>query len=114
MTVNTLGKTQHFRCDCGWQGHEDDLRSECTFHGTREEPPEYDAFCPECGGAWDDMIEAPLCIGCKDAFVKNEGDACPECRDAMLEDKHDAMEADKVDWQDEDGRWHTDLDGSIM
>jgi hypothetical protein len=89
MTVNSLGNAQHFRCECGWEGHEDELRNECTFHGTREEPPEYDAFCPECGGAWDDMVEAPLCIGCKDVFVKNEGDACPECTEAMLEDKRD-------------------------
>lgn len=87
MTVSDT--TQNFRCDCGWEGHEDEMLSECTFHGTREEPPEYEVFCPECHGAWDDMVDVPYCAGCGDVFVKNEGDTCPECTDAILEDKRD-------------------------
>lgn len=49
---------QHYDCDCGWTGHEDELRSECTFHGNREEPAEFEAYCPECGNNWDQMSEA--------------------------------------------------------
>lgn len=79
MTINSVPGVQHFRCDCGWQGHEDQLRTECVFWGTREEPPEYDAFCPECNNNWENMEEVPLCSNCEDAFVKNEGDVCAPC-----------------------------------
>jgi predicted RNA-binding Zn-ribbon protein involved in translation (DUF1610 family) len=48
---------QHYDCDCGWTGHEDDLRSECVFHETREEPAEYAGYCPDCGSNWDQMSE---------------------------------------------------------
>ena len=48
--------TQHFECiDCGWTGHEDDLKSECVFDQTQEEPAEYDAWCPQCGDNFDNM-----------------------------------------------------------
>jgi len=50
--------TQHFECnDCGWTGHEDDLKSECVFEATQEEPAEYDAWCPQCGDHFDSMNE---------------------------------------------------------
>ena len=50
--------SQHYECtSCGWTGHEDDLRSEQTFAGNREEPPEFEAYCPECGDNWDQMSE---------------------------------------------------------
>lgn len=50
--------TQHLECtECGWTGHEDDLRSECVFAGNREEPAEYDAHCIECGNHVDSMID---------------------------------------------------------
>ena len=50
--------SQYHECDeCGWTGHEDDLRSECTFAGNREEPAEYDAHCPQCNNNWDSMID---------------------------------------------------------
>lgn len=48
---------QHWDCECGWTGHEDELRSECTFHATREEPAEYEAWCPQCGADWERMTE---------------------------------------------------------
>jgi hypothetical protein len=49
---------QEWQCtECDWHGHEDDIRSELTFAGNREEPAEYDGFCPECGGNWDQMEE---------------------------------------------------------
>lgn len=86
MTVNSVLDTQYFRCKCGWQGHEDDLRSECTYHGTREEPPEYDAFCPQCSNNWEDMTEVPWCIGCEDVHVLKEGDACAACNEVFLEE----------------------------
>lgn len=86
MTVNSRKETQHFRCECGWEGHEDDLRSECTFHGTREEPPEYDAFCPQCNNNWENMDEAALCIGCEDTIVANDGDACAACEEVFQEE----------------------------
>lgn len=57
MSIN-----QEWDCSCGWTGHEDDLRSECTFAGNREEPPEYEAYCPDCGSNWDQMTEAQQCL----------------------------------------------------
>lgn len=50
--------TQHYECtSCGWTGHEDELRSEQTFAGNQEEPPEFEAYCPSCGDNWDQMDE---------------------------------------------------------
>lgn len=96
MTVNTFGETQHFRCECGWEGHEDDLRNECVFHGTREEPPEYDAFCPECSNNWENMDPVPYCASCGDKFVKNEGDNCPECIECIAEDAAERRAEDRL------------------
>lgn len=68
---------QEWECDCGWSGHDDDLRSECTFAGNQEEPPEYEAYCPQCGNNWDQMIEAEepetegFGISIADAIVNN-------------------------------------------
>ena len=54
--MNTFN--QEWECtDCGWHGHEDDLKSECVFHATQEEPAEYAAWCPECGDNWENFIE---------------------------------------------------------
>ena len=41
------------RCaKCGWTGDDQDLEAVCTFpgrwYGDPPEPPEYEAFCPEC------------------------------------------------------------------
>lgn len=84
MTLSNT--TQNFHCECGWKGHEDDLRSECTFHGTREEPSEYEAFCPQCNANWNDMGEAALCIGCEDTIVENEGDTCTDCEEVFRQE----------------------------
>jgi hypothetical protein len=94
MTLSTT--TQLFRCECGWEGHEDDLRSECTFFGTREEPPEYEAFCPQCNTTWENMDEVPQCVSCHDKFVRDEGDNCAECLEAIAEDVHDGKVYDRL------------------
>jgi hypothetical protein len=79
-------------CDCGWYGSDSDIVLECTFHGTREEPPEYEGFCPACGNPADDSIkDVPMCKSCEDVYVKDEGDVCPECHECMMEDKHDGQ-----------------------
>jgi hypothetical protein len=77
-------------------GHEDDLRSECTFHGTREEPPEYDAFCPECDTNWENMDPVPYCASCGDKFVKNDGDNCVECIECIAEDAAERRAEDRM------------------
>lgn len=49
---------QMWQCgECDWHGHDDDIRSEQVFAGNREEPAEYQGFCPECGGDWEQMTE---------------------------------------------------------
>ena len=49
--------TLEYLCQCGTQCREDELRTECTFHMTREEPAEYEAFCPGCDTNADNMEE---------------------------------------------------------
>ena len=87
---------QNWDCDCGWSGHDDELRAECTFHGSREEPAEYDAYCPSCGNNADQMSEAIMCSACEDVQVKSDGDYCSECTQCMLEDKAEARRDDMM------------------
>lgn len=49
--------TLEYLCRCGTQCRDDDLRTECTFFQTLEEPAEYEAFCPGCGTNADNMEE---------------------------------------------------------
>ena len=70
---------ERYRCSCGWEGSEDELDSKCTFWGTREEPPEYEANCPDCGADWDDMVEAELCISCENEFTPKDSKYCNGC-----------------------------------
>ncbi len=86
MTIN-----QQWECECGWTGHDDDLRSECTFAGNQEEPPEYEGYCPDCGGNADKMYQLAMCKSCDDVQVKDDGDICGECRECMLEDRADGL-----------------------
>ena len=88
--------TTLYRCDCGWEGHERDLRSVCTFKQTRLEPAEYELYCPDCDINWDDMAEVPKCASCKDQYVKEEGDNCAECTEAMREDHHDGLREERL------------------
>ena len=46
-----------YQCECGWQGQESELRTECTFNETRLEPAEYESYCPDCNANWEDMTE---------------------------------------------------------
>ncbi len=50
--------TTRYQCECDWQGSERELRTVCTFNETHLEPVEYEAYCPDCGADWDDMVEA--------------------------------------------------------
>lgn len=86
---------QNWECVCGWTGHDDDLISECTFAGNREEPPEYEAYCPSCSGNWDQMTEPcehvyqddgdPRCINCNAPAVPADSDMeCPSCSEIAL------------------------------
>lgn len=48
----------NYSCQCGTECTEEELITVCTFHETREEPAEYEAFCPSgCGTNADDMEE---------------------------------------------------------
>lgn len=88
---------ERYQCDnCEWNGPEDELETRCTYWGTREQPPEYDSFCPSCGDSWENMQEVPWCLGCEDVHVKHEGDYCPECTEAAREDRYDAMKEDRL------------------
>ena len=45
---------ERFRCtECGFEGHSDDWESKCVYYGSREEPPEWEAWCPDCGASWE-------------------------------------------------------------
>jgi len=71
-----MNTNQNYECNCGWRGHEDELRTECTFNETRLEPAEYEAYCPDCGANWDQMSEAEAdmeCPGCGEIALA-EGD----------------------------------------
>lgn len=71
---------QHYECvQCGWRGHEDDLRSECVDPGDRLQPPEWQAFCPDCGNNWECMIEAETCTSCEDEFPIYDSHLCMGC-----------------------------------
>lgn len=71
---------QEWQClECGWQGHEDDLRSVCVFHGNRIEPPEYEAYCPDCGENWECMIERDVCTSCESEWQTRESNLCAGC-----------------------------------
>lgn len=86
-----------YQCDnCDWSGTEDELDSLCVDFGSRYQPPEYENSCPDCGDPWDNMKEVPYCAGCGDVFVKDEGDNCPECTEAILEDKHDGLREERL------------------
>ena len=42
-----------FRCtECGFEGHADDWPSQCVYY-SREDPPEWEAWCPDCGSSWE-------------------------------------------------------------
>ena len=87
---------QQWECPCGWTGHEDELISHCEFAGSREEPPEYGATCPQCGDDWEGMSEPSMCKCCEDVQVKNDGDICTECYTCMMEDRADGARDDAL------------------
>lgn len=37
---------------CGWTALPEDWPSKCSMMGTREEPPEWEAWCGKCGASW--------------------------------------------------------------
>ncbi len=84
--------TPKYQCDnCDWFGTEDELDSLCVDFGSRYQPPEYECSCPACGDPWENMKEVPYCASCGDVFVKDEGDNCAECIEAMREDHYDGL-----------------------
>ena len=49
---------QRYRCTkCGFEGTSDEWESKCIFWGSREEPPEWEAWCPDCGETWETTEE---------------------------------------------------------
>ena len=47
-----------YRCTrCGWVAPSGDWPSKCVFMGSREEPPEWEAWCDECGASWEESEE---------------------------------------------------------
>ena len=71
--------TTHYQCDCGWTGTDDDFDLKCEFYGSREEPPEYSAWCPSCGKDAELIDEATWCRGCEDVIVNDENELCDDC-----------------------------------
>lgn len=67
---------------CKWEGSVDDIRKEVVFPGSREEPEEWEWYCPECAHS-DDLEEkmqnANWCRTCEDVIVEDEGEQCGVC-----------------------------------
>lgn len=68
-----------YRCNCGWEGTENELHEVCTDHGDAYQPPEYQAYCPDCNANFDDMVEADVCISCESEFSLYALDLCAAC-----------------------------------
>lgn len=70
-------------CDhCEWEGSEGDINKKVVFHGSREEPEEWEWYCPVCARAdtlEEAMIAANWCRTCEDVIVKEENSQCQEC-----------------------------------
>ena len=67
---------------CDWEGGVDDIRKEVVFPGSREEPEEWEWYCPEC--SFTDSLEEAMdnanwCRTCEDVIVKEDGGRCQEC-----------------------------------
>jgi len=81
--MNTSPK---MRCECGWEGVSDELRTICVFQQTQEEPAEHENLCPCCDRPYDELEEVPLCAQCEDIYVQEEGDTCGGCVAANIEE----------------------------
>ena len=65
---------------CKWTGQECDIRKEKTFTATREEPEEWEWYCPDCNKSETlQEVDEILCATCEDEPVKEEGNICSEC-----------------------------------
>ena len=84
-----------YQCDCGWIGTDYDMEKNCVFHATREEPAEYEAFCPDCGKNADDIPEATWCRGCEDEIVQHDDELCPECYMESIENQYDRWKEER-------------------
>ena len=76
---------------CKWEGEVGEIRKEIVFHATREEPDEWEWYCPECNRS--DSLEEKnynYCVSCEDEIVKHEGDQCTECYTCQCEEAADA------------------------
>jgi len=68
--------------NCDWEGSQDDIRKEIVFPGSREEPDEWEWYCPECAASdklEEAMDNAIWCRTCEDVIVKRDGAQCGEC-----------------------------------
>ena len=82
---------------CGWEGGVDDIRKEVTFPATREEPDEWEWYCPECArtdSLEEAMQNANWCRTCEDVIVKREGSRCQECIDVHADYLRDCRKDD--------------------
>ena len=86
----TMESEQRMRCECGWEGRQDELENVQVFAGNREEPPEYEDKCPSCDRPFDELEYVPLCVFCDDTYVQEEGDKCGICVSTEQEER-DAM-----------------------
>lgn len=85
-----------WHCDnCDWEGDESDIVKEIIFHGTPEEPAEYEWFCPSCHGrdGLQNLFESSVwCALCEDQIVDDPGDYCHACQHEIAEAKADAKQ----------------------
>ena len=67
---------------CKWQGDVHEIIKHEIFAATREEPAEWQWYCPDCNfhDSLEELYEnAAWCKTCEDVIVKDEGNICTEC-----------------------------------
>ena len=63
---------------CQWCGFRDEVKKEIVFHATREEPDEWEWYCPDCNRTDLEECQEILCEACEEVVVKSDGDRCQE------------------------------------
>ena len=70
---------QYFKCHaCGAVHEAEEFDTLCTYPGNREEPPEYELVCPDCGECegFDGFAEMSYCPDCEDFFYAGDEHKC--------------------------------------
>lgn len=68
---------------CDWEGQDTEIRKEEVFAATREEPSEWEWYCPDCNKSesLEEKFEGcAWCTTCENEIVQDEGEQCWECQ----------------------------------